>query len=119
MGLTWKIDCGGPEIKQRSIGAVGRCDIVQFINARRIEWLGYMDDGMMQKKVLFNQIFGLRRTARLRRRRVQDVERYSVLGVRKGKVNALHGKNGETLSARPMPTQDCSAEELGVFTIPE
>jgi hypothetical protein len=64
-------------------------NIVNWIKGQRISWLGYlerMEEDRMPKKIFTQELEGMRRRGRPRKRWKEEVERDQVLGVRRWRV---------------------------------
>jgi len=89
-------------------------NIVNWIKGQRISWLGHlerMEEDRMPKKIFTQEMEGMRRGGRPRKRWKEEVERdLQVLGVRRWRELVWQiGKNGRTLFDRSKPTVGCSA----------
>jgi len=85
-------------------------NIVKWTKGQRIHWLGHlerMEEDRMPKTIFTQEIEGMRRSGRPRKRWKEKVERYlQVLDVRRWWQIE---KNGRILFDRPKPTVGCSA----------
>jgi len=88
-------------------------NIVKWIKGQRISWLGHpdrMEEDRMPKKIFTEELEGLRRRGRHRKRWKEEVERdLQVLGVRRWRELVADRKKWKTLFDRPKPTVGCSA----------
>lgn len=73
-------------------GVIGNEDIVRFIKASRLRWIGHverMDQERIQRRIMNSQIMGVRKRGRPRKRWVQDVEEdLRKMGIRRWKIEA-------------------------------
>ena len=71
---------------------LGGEDLVRYIKSMKLRWIGHderMEDGRMPKRLMHNDIMGVRKRGRPRKRWLQDVEQdLRRMGIRgcKGKV---------------------------------
>jgi hypothetical protein len=88
-------------------------NILKWIKGQRIRWLGHlerMEEDRMPKKMFTQELEGMRRRGRLRKRWKEEAERdLQVLGVRRWKELVAVRKNGRAMFDRPKPTVGCSA----------
>jgi hypothetical protein len=88
-------------------------NIVRWIMGQRISWLGHlerMEENRMPKMIFSQELEGLRRRGRPRKRWKEEVERdLQVLEVRRWRELATDRKNGGILFDRPKPIAGCSA----------
>jgi hypothetical protein len=94
---------------------MGEEDIVRFIKAQRIQWLGHVkriDETAMPKRVLKGKLYATRRIVRPRIRWLEDViADLRRLGISGWMEKARNGISGGGSLRRPRPTQSCSAEK--------
>jgi hypothetical protein len=106
---TWKIR-NNMEIDKLIEGA----DIVRFIKAQRIKWLGHiqrMDQTRPAKRLLDWKPMGTRPVGKPRRRWQKNVmEDLKKLKIKNWKETAKDRKFGETWLRRRKPTKGCSAK---------
>jgi hypothetical protein len=121
---TWRI-----RYNEQLSGFIKGEDIVTFIKAQRIRWMGHvkrMEAGAMPRKMMEGRLFTGRRKGRPRLRWINDVlADLSGMIIHGTRRRQRIGSSGDWLSRRPRLTQGCIAEwmdgiatEIYICTLP-
>ena len=107
-GDTWRI-----RDNEELNSSINGEDIVKFIKAKRIRWLGHekrMEVGAMPRKMMEGRLFVGRWRGRPRLRWMDDVVADFKVTKIKQWMEKTEDSNGGWLLRRPRPAQGCSAE---------